>query len=157
MCWLCLEPAQLQPRRRIKQVFSQRLLSPILEPMISIQPARSLVARPEPARAMCALNPNCGLPLGGCCSSIVIFYSDRLACRHVVADASRFGTIAGTRLWPSVPQWGPAGLAVGTVGDPTAPLRAVAVRARKSLVTHLAVLHLTLLAGVIIRWLSGVL
>ena len=57
--------------------------------VISIQPARSLVARPEPARAMCALNLTCALPLGGRCSSIVLFYSDRLACTHVMADASR--------------------------------------------------------------------
>ena len=40
--------------------------------------------------------------------------------------------IAGTRLWPAAPAMGPAGLAVSIVGDPTAPLRAVAVRARKS-------------------------
>ncbi len=54
--------------------------------VISIQLARSLVARPEPARA---LNLTCALLLGRCCSSIVLFYSDRLACTHVMADASR--------------------------------------------------------------------
>jgi hypothetical protein len=40
--------------------------------------------------------------------------------------------IAGTRLWPAAPAMGPAGLAISIVGDPTAPLRAVDVRARKS-------------------------
>jgi len=40
--------------------------------------------------------------------------------------------IAGTRSWPPAPDMGPAGLAVGIAGAPTARGRAGGVRARKS-------------------------
>ena len=55
--------------------------------VISIPPARSWVARPEPASATYDLHLACALSLGGCCSSIVLVYSDRLARTHVMADA----------------------------------------------------------------------
>ena len=54
----------------------------------------------------------CALPLGGCCSSIVLFYSDRLACNACHGRCIELGMIAGTRLWPPAPAMGPAGLTV---------------------------------------------
>ena len=57
----------------------------------------------------------------------------RPACMHAChGRCIEVGMIAGTRLWPAAPAMGPAGLAGSIVGDPTAPLRAVDVHARKS-------------------------
>ncbi len=66
------------------------------ERVISILLAKSWLARPEPARAMYALQIACALSLGRCRSSIVLFLL-RQACMHAChGRCIELGVIAGT-------------------------------------------------------------